>query len=128
MRGHPAFMAFQTKLHLLRSRCTLKGYALETDAAYSNEKLVAYFYGKAPDAADHLVAWKTCHSHKNMHVEGMIVGSVDAALLGQLYAMCSFVSSGTHLPSMRDNISVNMFVDVVVSFLKMQYAHHVVIQ
>ena len=56
-------MVFNASLHMLRSRCKLKAYLLETDAAYSNEKLIAYYIGNAQPGNDHMVLWKCYHSH-----------------------------------------------------------------
>lgn len=101
LRNHPAFVEFSTALQALRARCKMKSCLLESDAAYSNEKLIAYFLNTAPQTDDFLLAWKACHSHKNMHVESMTVSSVDMRLLGKLYSMCAFVQSGTHWARLR---------------------------
>ena len=104
LRSHPSFMEFNERLHKLRSLCTMRGYVQETDAAYSNEKLVAFFMGMAPSAADHFLAWKACHNHKNMHVEGMTMGAIGTKLVGSLYSMCSFLSSSSHWPRMMRSL------------------------
>ena len=56
LRRHPSFSQFQARLHNLRSLCKMKGYLLETDAAYANERL-AFFLGNAPKTLDHLISW-----------------------------------------------------------------------
>ena len=43
LRGHKAFMRFQAALNMLRNLCRTRAYLMESDAAYSNEKLVAHF-------------------------------------------------------------------------------------
>ena len=106
LRYHPAFAKFQSALAILRSHARLKGYLLETDAAYANEKLIAYFLMNAPSTVDHLIAWKCCHSHKNMHVENMVLASVNKTLLGKLYSMCAFLHSGTNWARLQRRIKV----------------------
>lgn len=66
LRYHQNCMSFQSCLHTLRERCSLKGYVMETDAAYGNEQLLACFLSKAPPG-DHSIAWKASHSHKKTH-------------------------------------------------------------
>ena len=105
LRNHPSFMAFNRRLHTLRSQCAMQGYVMETDATYSNEKLIAFFMNIAPSTVDHLLAWKTCHSHTNMHVETMIMSAIDAKMVGSLYSMCSFLSSSSHWPRLLRSLA-----------------------
>lgn len=96
LRNHPSYMEFWQRLQALRSKCVWRGCLLESDAAYANEKLVAFFLQAAPAAGNTLLAWKACHSHKNMHVENMVLSAVDVKLIGKIYSMCAFLRSGTH--------------------------------
>ena len=105
LRNHPAFMKFQASLHILRHKCSFKGYVMETDAAFSNEKLLAYFMQMAPPTNDHFISWKACHSHKGMHVQTMLMASLDAELGGRVFSMCSFLQAGVNWPRLQRAIA-----------------------
>ena len=105
LRRHPSFMSFNASLHMLRSRCQLKAYILETDAAYSNEKLIAFFIGNVPAGNDHFILWKCCHSHKNNHIETMMLATVDTRILSSMYSMIKFLASGAHWPRLLRSLT-----------------------
>ena len=104
LRGHPSYLKFQRALYILRAHAHIRGFLLESDAAYGNEKLVAHIMRQMPCGA-HLCAWKTCHSHRNMHVETSVVSAVDARLLGQLYSLCAFVKTASHFYRLRQAVA-----------------------
>lgn len=101
LRNHPSFMRFQGALHMLRQKCKLQGFLMETDAAYGNEKLINFFQQRVYQGPQYMFAWKSCHSHRNMHVETMVLGAVGMDLLGDLYCTCAFLKSGGHFQRLR---------------------------
>eukprot|EP00959_Pyramimonas_sp_CCMP1952_P252951 5284219-Pyramimonas_sp.AAC.1 len=85
---------------------------LETDAAYSNEKLIAVFMNHMPKGTLHYLLWKACHNHKNNHVEVFVASLVGSLLMGMIYAFCAFLqSSGRHW---RLSCAVDGFTEDVI--------------
>lgn len=101
LRHHPGFLRAQMALHILRTKCVMRATVLETDAAYSNDKLIAFFMGRATAGPNDSIVWKACHSHRNMHIETMTLAVIGMKLVVQLFNVCCFRNSGSHFHRLR---------------------------